>query len=397
MHDNVRAMTLVATLLYDSECGFCRWTVARVLRRDTNHQICPVAIQSLQGNELLANIPPEERLASWHLARDDGRVFSGAEALPALLELLHHPGQARLIDHASGLVGPTYRGVASRRRAFGPLISRAAQRRADELIAQRSRDSDANAGLEAAADSAESSAPAQSDAPPLPAVPEPAALPPVVSAERASEPPPPEREPAPNAQTEPLAAAPESPPESAAVGTSWQQRVEASAIGRGLLTTLIVITLIALVADNMPESELKAKLLRPAQPYLNVFGLDQNWALFAPDPRKVSLDIWAVVAFEDGKTVRWHPPNNGPLIGTYRDYRWRKWEEGITGRQNSVLWRPAALWAAGRSARSGHFVTRVSLVERFTPNQPPGVHPEVGPASDHVFYVLNVQGRGGRP
>jgi hypothetical protein len=180
-------------------------------------------------------------------------------------------------------------------------------------------------------------------------------------------------------------------------GTSWQQRLEESAVGRGLLTTLIVITIIALVADNLPGSDLKAKLLRPAQPYLNVFGLDQNWALFAPDPRRVSLDIWAIVAFEDGKTVRWHPPNNGPLIGTYRDYRWRKWEEGITGRQNSVLWRPAALWAAGREARPGHFVTRISLVERFTPNQPPGVEPEVGPASDHVFYVLNVQGRGGHP
>jgi hypothetical protein len=159
---------------------------------------------------------------------------------------------------------------------------------------------------------------------------------------------------------------------------------------------VIVVTLVAIVAINLPSSDLRRQLLRPGQPYLNAIGLDQQWALFAPDPRRVVLDFAAEVSFDDGKVAYWHYPRNGALIGTYRDYRWRKWAELLIDPGNApALWRPAALWAAAQEQRAGHAETRVALVERFQAIEPPGVTPSTGPLGRRVFYILALPA--GRP
>jgi hypothetical protein len=172
---------------------------------------------------------------------------------------------------------------------------------------------------------------------------------------------------------------------------SLQQRLEDSPVGRGILSTLIVITLVAIVAINLPGSDLRSRLLRPAQPYLNVLGLDQNWALFAPNPRRVVIDVFAQVSFEDGVQRIWRFPHDGPLIGTYRDYRWRKWAENLIAPSNAVaLWRPAALWAAAREQRAGHDAVEVRLIEHYHLIAPPGVVPESGPTLTNAFYTLRL-------
>ena len=173
---------------------------------------------------------------------------------------------------------------------------------------------------------------------------------------------------------------------------SLQQRFEESPFGRGILSTVIVVTLIAIVAVNLPQSEVRRELLRPGQPYLNALGLDQNWALFAPDPRRIVIDVSAVVTFDTGQTALWRFPHDGALIGTYRDYRWRKWEENLISPDNSVLWRPAAVWAASTEARPGEVPRTVALVERFAALEPPGVTPSTGPVQQRVFYVLRLAG-----
>jgi len=193
------------------------------------------------------------------------------------------------------------------------------------------------------------------------------------------------------------ASGPDPAPAPPGAHTGWQQRLEESPFGRRIFSSLIVLTLLAIVAINLPESELRRQLLRPGQPYLNAIGLDQNWALFAPDPRRIVIDVSALVAFDDGRTVRWRFPHDGALIGTYRDYRWRKWAENLVNPANAAaLWRPAALWAEDSEDRPGHTVTGVSLIERFAPLAPPGIEPSAGPAEQRVFYVLRLRGTGAR-
>jgi hypothetical protein len=168
-----------------------------------------------------------------------------------------------------------------------------------------------------------------------------------------------------------------------------QQRIEESPLGRGVLSSLIVVTLVAIVAVNLPGSNLRQQLLRPGQPYLNAIGLDQDWGLFAPDPRRIVIDVTALVKFDDGRTVRWRFPRGRALIGTYRDYRWRKWEENLIDPANGgPLWKPAALWAAARETRPRHTVSRVTLLERYAPLAPPGIAPSVGPSQQRTLYTL---------
>jgi predicted DCC family thiol-disulfide oxidoreductase YuxK len=360
--------------------------MGRVLRRDQNLDLAAVAIQSPDGERLLAPVPEAKRLESWHLVLDDGRLYSGGDAFAPLLRLLRRPGQAWLLARIPAVTRLGYRVAARRRSLLGSFVSATAKTRADEIIAEHTP-------------AVEVGPPAVSELPPPPPAPPAAPAPPAppVAAVR------PAPVAAPTAAAEPHAApgpvrdppvAPVAPPDREPRG--WQQRFEESEVGRGILSTLIVVSLIAIVAINLPGSELRRQLLRPGQPYLNALGIDQNWSLFAPNPRRVVLDVSATVAYDDGRTAQWTFPHDGALFGTYRDYRWRKWEENLISPLNAEpLWRPAALWAASHETRVGHAVTRVTLVERYANLEPPGVTPSTGPTAIRVFFVLRLPGSGG--
>jgi predicted DCC family thiol-disulfide oxidoreductase YuxK len=129
------------TLLYDSDCGFCRWCLGKVLAWDRRHSLRPVAIQSEEAERLLAGMPEEQRLASWHLVDGDGTVRSAGAAFPGLFRLL--PGGApfaALTSRAPRATNRAYRWVAGNRSRWGKLVTDAAKRRADRRIADRFRE-----------------------------------------------------------------------------------------------------------------------------------------------------------------------------------------------------------------------------------------------------------------
>ena len=107
-------------LLYDADCGFCRWTLDRVLRRDRAGRLEPLALQDPRAEALLADLSEEERMASWHLVSPKGERWSAGAAAPPLLRLL--PGgrlPARLLAAAPELTARAYRFVARHRDVFG--------------------------------------------------------------------------------------------------------------------------------------------------------------------------------------------------------------------------------------------------------------------------------------
>ena len=75
-------------LLYDADCGFCRWSLDKILRRDPDGAIRPVPLQSSEADELLRDMDTETKMASWHLVAPDGRVFSAGDAVPELARRL---------------------------------------------------------------------------------------------------------------------------------------------------------------------------------------------------------------------------------------------------------------------------------------------------------------------
>lgn len=127
-----------ARILYDADCGFCRWSLAWVLRWDRGRRLEPLALQDRRAAALLHGIEAERRMGSWHLVAADGLVASAGGAAAPLLRLL--PGGswlAWLLERLPGPVEWAYRRVADARGFLGRGLSEAALGRADRLIAER--------------------------------------------------------------------------------------------------------------------------------------------------------------------------------------------------------------------------------------------------------------------
>src|SRR5205085_3630212 len=75
-------------VLYDADCGFCKWTLSVLLRWDRARRLLPMALQRPEAGELLADLSEDERMASWHLISPAGERRSAGAALPTLLRLL---------------------------------------------------------------------------------------------------------------------------------------------------------------------------------------------------------------------------------------------------------------------------------------------------------------------
>ena len=130
------------TLLYDADCGFCKWILSGVLTWDRRNRLVPCALQSAQAQTLLSDLSPEERLASWHLISPDGERISAGPALAPLLRLLPAGtipalGVARL----PRLTGGAYDWVANHRshlsRAVPAVIKRRASARVNRAEVER--------------------------------------------------------------------------------------------------------------------------------------------------------------------------------------------------------------------------------------------------------------------
>ena len=131
------------TVLYDHDCGFCRWSVGRLLAWDRAGRLRPLAIQSAEGQRLLADLTPDARLATAHAVDAAGRRTSGGDALAPVAAVL--PGGAPLAALGRRAPGARPRGLPRRgrppRRSSAGCVSDAAKARADARIAQRSASS----------------------------------------------------------------------------------------------------------------------------------------------------------------------------------------------------------------------------------------------------------------
>lgn len=130
-----------AIVLYDADCGFCRWSLGLLLRADRERRLRPLALGSEQADELLADLQPQQRAGSWHLLMPDGQRESAGAALPRVLELLPRGGTlAALFERFPGATERGYRWVADHRSQLSRLLPSSATRRATALIHARTRE-----------------------------------------------------------------------------------------------------------------------------------------------------------------------------------------------------------------------------------------------------------------
>jgi predicted DCC family thiol-disulfide oxidoreductase YuxK len=131
---------LTHRLLYDADCGFCRWSLGWILRWDRGRALEPLALQDPQADGLLAGMDPEHRMASWHLVAPDGTVTSAGGATAPLLRLLPGGGPlAALLGAAPTLTERAYAWISANRGALGRRLPERSHARADAVIAERRR------------------------------------------------------------------------------------------------------------------------------------------------------------------------------------------------------------------------------------------------------------------
>lgn len=172
--------------------------------------------------------------------------------------------------------------------------------------------------------------------------------------------------------------------------TSLQERFERSMLGRILISVFVVGTLIAILTANLPPSRLQDLLSRADHPYLFGLGLDQSWEVFAPDPRRETIDVVGRVTYADGSTATWQVPRRDPVVGEYTDYRWLKWAEYVISPAYDQLWRPSALYVARHLATATKRPTHVELVNRYTQLQQPSEIKGPPPVLETRIYATDV-------
>jgi predicted DCC family thiol-disulfide oxidoreductase YuxK len=115
------------SVLYDEDCGFCRWTADRLRAWDRHRRLAFAPIQGERGETLLAGIAPEARLDAAHVVTPDGRVRSGGAAVAAVLQLLPWASPLAAVVRAfPGTTDRAYRWTGSRRTWFGARLGAAA-------------------------------------------------------------------------------------------------------------------------------------------------------------------------------------------------------------------------------------------------------------------------------
>ena len=167
----------------------------------------------------------------------------------------------------------------------------------------------------------------------------------------------------------------------------WGERFEQNAAVQGVLTVVMVVLVGSLVLWNLPAGRPRDATRPTAGALVQALGLEQDWALFAPNPRSYSVGVYATLTYRDGHTVVWTPPHNGLLLTPYRTYRWQKYTERLRADDYGNLWEPTARWLA---REHGPGVTKVVLTRTFQEAKAPGAKDPRQAPGRYDFYTLDL-------
>jgi predicted DCC family thiol-disulfide oxidoreductase YuxK len=96
-NDRSGGAEVLPALLYDQDCGFCRWSVEKIAAWSGGKlQLRP--LQDSETGRLIASVRPDRRMESWHLVTADGVVYSAGDVFPELLRYL--PGSRSVVPIA---------------------------------------------------------------------------------------------------------------------------------------------------------------------------------------------------------------------------------------------------------------------------------------------------------
>jgi hypothetical protein len=169
------------------------------------------------------------------------------------------------------------------------------------------------------------------------------------------------------------------------------ERIERSSLGQLVISAGIVLFLLVEITTNLPASAITRQLGQTPDKLARLMGVEQEWGVFAPNPRSQSLDMSAEVTFADGSTTTWDLPDGDQLTGALRYYRWRKWLERVRADDFRDIWEPTAQWIASLYEGRDSPVRQVTLIRSFHEDS---LHDPQPPYASFTYFVLRVAADG---
>jgi hypothetical protein len=161
-------------------------------------------------------------------------------------------------------------------------------------------------------------------------------------------------------------------------------------VGRVVLSALVVLIILAAAVWSAPPSHLRDDLLPISRFAVGIFGIEQDWKTYSPFPRSDIFILEGRAEFADGKFQTWRVDARDRVIGTYEEYRWRKWVEHLFQDEKSEpILRGAAAYIARHLHHNGRPPVRVTLVKRTRHLNPPG-QKGTEPWEASTLFTLNV-------
>jgi hypothetical protein len=168
---------------------------------------------------------------------------------------------------------------------------------------------------------------------------------------------------------------------------TWGERIERSPAGQAVIALLCLCLVVVVVLWNLPAGRPRDGVRPVVAPAVQAIGLEQDWALFAPDPRSFSVGVYADITYRNGRVKRWAPPQGGLFLAPYRTYRWQKYVERLRADSYAGLWEPTARWVA---RQAGGDVVRVVLTRTFRDVVKPGDGRQRPATGTYAFYTLEL-------
>jgi len=108
-------------VLYDDDCGSCRWSADRLRAWDRRGRLAFASIQA--SDEALRAVPAAERLDAMHVVDASGRIWTGGAAVTRLLAEVPGGGLLAAVGRNwPDLAERVYRAAARRRATFSRLL-----------------------------------------------------------------------------------------------------------------------------------------------------------------------------------------------------------------------------------------------------------------------------------
>jgi hypothetical protein len=157
-----------------------------------------------------------------------------------------------------------------------------------------------------------------------------------------------------------------------------------------LISAWIALVLLIGVVWNLPDAEIKRRLMPVLRPIASAAGLEQVWQMYAPEPirRRETVDV--VITMADGTQRTWSYRRGDPVLGPLAWYHWQKLKEQMVREED--IRAGIAHWVVRELAQPADQPVRVQMILRTEDLPPPG-DDSPSPTATEPIYDERLVGR----